>query len=105
MEFAEINEERIESIRKHGKAARGQKELIGHLEGDRLTLKQAVNAHCYDCTGFFADGKVDCGMKRCSLYPFMPYNPNRPKLPGKTMSSAHMEKMRAARHQESNLSL
>jgi hypothetical protein len=105
MEFAEINEERIESIRKHGKAAQGQKELIGHLEGDRLTLKQAVNAHCYDCTGFFADGKVDCGMKHCPLHPFMPYNPNRQKLPGRTMSEAHMEKMRAARHQESNLSL
>ena len=105
MEFAEINEERIESIRKHGKAARGQKELIGHLEGDRLTLKQAVNAHCYDCTGFYSDGKVDCGMKHCSLHPFMPYNQNREKRTARPMSKAHMEKMRAARHQESNLSL
>ncbi len=105
MELAEPNEERIESIRRHGKVARGQAELIKHLKGERLTLKQAVNAHCYDCTGFYSDGKVDCGLKHCSLHPFMPYNPNRPKLPGKTMSKAHMEKMRAARHRESNLLL
>ena len=105
MELAEPNKERIESIRKYGKAARGQAELIKHLEGQRLTLKQAVNAHCYDCCGFFSDGKVDCGMKKCSLHPFHAYNPNRQKLPEKPMSKAHMEKMRAARHRESNLLL
>ena len=105
MELAEPNKERIESIRKHGKVARGQKELIGHLKGERLTLRQAVYAHCYDCCGFFSDGKVDCGMKKCSLHPFHAYNPNRLKQSKRTMSKAHMEKMRAARHRESNLLL
>jgi len=101
-----MNEERIRSIRKHGKTARGQKELIKHLSGERLTLKQAVNAHCYDCTGFFADGKVDCGLKHCPLHPFMFYNKNRAKqTTTRTLSNAHMEKMRAARRQESSLLL
>ncbi len=100
-----MNVDRIENIRKHGKTARGQKELIGHLEGDRLTLKQAVYAHCYDCTSFYSDGKVDCGMKRCSLHPFMPFNPYRKKMATRTMSKAHLDKMRAARRRKSNLLL
>lgn len=71
--------ERIKNIRQHGKTARGQKELLKHLSGERLTLKQAVNARCYDCAGFYADGKHDCKMPHCPLHPFMPYNQNREK--------------------------
>lgn len=100
-----MNTDRINNIRKHGKTARGQKELIRHLQGEQLSLKQAVYAHCYDCTGFFADGKVDCGMKHCPLHPVMAYNPNRLKQSKRTMSEDHMAKMRAARQQESNLLL
>jgi hypothetical protein len=101
-----MNADRIKSIRRHGKAARGQRELVKHLEGVRLTLKQAVNAHCYDCTGFYADGKTDCSLPACPLHPFMFYNKNRAKkTTTKTSSSAHMEKMRASRQKESSLLL
>jgi hypothetical protein len=89
--------ERILNIRKYGKAARGKNELLKHLSGQRLTLKQAVNAHCCDCMGLYADGKVDCNMPACSLHPFMAYNANREKrTTKKTMPGKHMEKMRAA---------
>jgi len=71
--------ERIFTIRKHGKTARGQRELLKHLSGQRLTLKQAVNAHCYDCMNFYSDGKIDCKIRHCSLYPFMPYRLDREK--------------------------
>ncbi len=99
-----MNTDRIKSIRRQGKAARGQKELIKHLSGERLTLKQAVYAHCYDCCGFFSDGKIDCGLKHCSLHPFMAYNQNRAKkTTSRTLSNAHMEKMRAARRLQANL--
>jgi len=98
-----MNEERIKNIRQHGKTAKGQKEIIRHLSGERLTLKQAVHAHCYECMGFFADGKVCCKMPHCPLHPFMAYNQNREKGTKRTMSNAHMEKMRSARRQESNL--
>lgn len=57
--------------------AKGKKELLRHLDKERLTLKQAVIAKCYDCMGFYSDGKVDCKMPDCSLYPFMPYNPSK----------------------------
>jgi hypothetical protein len=90
--------ERIKNIRQYGKTARGQKELLKHLSGQRLTLKQAVYAKCYDCAGFYADGKVDCNMPHCSLHPFMAYNQNRVKRTvKKSMPGDHMEKMRAAR--------
>ena len=90
--------ERIKNIRRHGKTARGQQELLKHLKGEGLTVKQAVYAKCYDCAGFYADGKVDCNMPHCSLHSFMPYNANRVKRTvKKSMPGDHMEKMRAAR--------
>lgn len=54
-----MNEKLISEIKRHGKTAKGKKELIKHLEGGRLTLRQAVNAYCYGCGAYFADGKVD----------------------------------------------
>lgn len=60
-------------ITRNGKSAQGKKELLKHLDGKKLTLRQAVAAQCYSCTGYYADGKVDCGMLSCPLHPFMPY--------------------------------
>jgi hypothetical protein len=90
--------ERIKNIRQYGKTARGQKELLKHLSGQRLTFKQALYAKCYDCSGYYSDGKVDCSMPHCSLHPFMPFNQNREKRTAKkTTPGDHMEKMRTAR--------
>jgi len=74
-----MNSKLISEIKKHGKTARGRQELLKHLDGGRLTLKQAVLAHCYSCLGYYADGKQDCNMSRCPLQPFMAYNENRQK--------------------------
>ncbi len=65
--------EKLKSIDKYGKQAKGRKELIAHLEGKRLTLRQMILAKCYDCMGFFADGRVDCNIPECALYPVMIY--------------------------------
>lgn len=90
--------EPIKNIRQNGKSARGQKELLKHLSGQRLTLKQAINAHCYDCTGFYDDGRVDCLMPHCPLHPYMPYNQNREKrVTTRKLLDVHMANMRAAR--------
>lgn len=67
----------FESIRKQGKAAQGREELLRHLRGKTITLKQAILAKCYDCLGYYADGKQGCKMPDCPLYPYMPYNENR----------------------------
>lgn len=82
-----MNAERIKSIRKHGKTARGQKELLKHLAGQKITFKQAIYARCYDCMGYYSDGKVDCKMPHCALYPFNPYKKNREKQTTKKPTS------------------
>ncbi len=52
---------------------RGEKEFKRHQMGERLTLRQMILAHCYDCMGRYADGKIDCKIPECPLYPRMPY--------------------------------
>ena len=71
-------QERIETVEK-GASARGKKELLAHLYNERLTSRQAIYAKCYDCMCFFVDGRDDCGMKLCALYPYMAYNPKKRK--------------------------
>ena len=57
-------------------SARGGKELKKHLVGDRLALKQMILAKCFDCMGRYFDGKTDCELPDCPLYPIMPYQKN-----------------------------
>ena len=57
--------------------AKGKKELIKYLMGGLLTLKESVWAYCFECKGYYVDGKKPCTITSCSLYPFMPYNPKR----------------------------
>ena len=60
-------------IEKYGMAARGRRELIRHLEGKPLQRGQAITAKCYDCMGYYSDGKLDCLSPECPLHAFMPY--------------------------------
>lgn len=62
-----------EQIKKVGTAARGRAELLRHFDGKKMPASRAILAHCYDCMGYFADGKQDCQISECSLYPWMPY--------------------------------
>jgi hypothetical protein len=62
-----------QEIKLNGKSAKGRKELLRHFDGGKLTLRQAVAAKCYDCCGYYADGKIDCDLISCPLHPFMPY--------------------------------
>lgn len=66
------NTQRISTIEKWGRH-QGQRDLLRHLRGERLTQRQAILAHCYDCMGFYSDGAASCLMEHCPLYPFMPY--------------------------------
>ena len=65
--------DQITNIVKFGVKARGRNELILHLQNEKLKRGQAILAKCYDCMGFYADGKVDCQVHRCPLYGYMPY--------------------------------
>ena len=56
-----------------GKKAQGAKEMKKHEVGLRLTHRQAILAKCYECTNGYLDGKDDCSIPNCPLYPMMPY--------------------------------
>lgn len=40
----------------------------------------AMKAKCHDCMGAYQEGKEDCGVTKCSLYPWMPYRKLSPDL-------------------------
>jgi len=61
------------AIRTEGIAARGRAEVVKFVSGRKLTPMQAIRAKCYDCMGYYADGKRDCGALDCPLHRFMPY--------------------------------
>jgi len=63
----------ISLIEKVGAKAKGKGELLSYLYGKKITARQAILAKCYDCTGYYADGRDDCKIETCSLYPFSPY--------------------------------
>lgn len=56
----------------------GKTALRKHLAGARLTQRQAILAKCCDCMGYWRDGRADCRVPACSLYPFMPYREKAP---------------------------
>lgn len=68
-----MQKDKITEIEKYGIKARGKKEIVKHLSGKKITMLQAIKAKCYDCMGYYSDGKMDCQIPSCSLYPFMPY--------------------------------
>ena len=53
-----------------GKHRAGQRKLIKHLKGQRLTRQQAIKAKCYNCNGM-GELKI-CNIKTCALYPYSP---------------------------------
>jgi hypothetical protein len=63
---------RLQDVSDAPKSA-GKGHLIRHLQGEKLTQRQAILAKCCDCMGYFTDGRSDCSMKTCSLHPYMPY--------------------------------
>jgi len=58
----------------------GKVSFIKFLKGEPINLREAIEAKCYECMSYYADGVGDCGCPKCPLYPFHPYNPNPAKL-------------------------
>ena len=67
--------ERAYKMAETGKKGKGKQELLTYLKTRKpQTRTQAINAHCYECMGYCADGAEDCGSEACALYPFHPYS-------------------------------
>ena len=77
------------------KLASGKSEYLRFLKGDRISMGQAVKAKCFDCCAYYEDGKYDCEIKGCPLYPWMPYRTE--KGPKKEMTEAQKSALAAAR--------
>jgi hypothetical protein len=56
---------------------KGSAELKKYLAGEKITVKQAVLAKCYECCGYYRDGRENCGVYTCPLFPFMPFPPKQ----------------------------
>jgi hypothetical protein len=63
-----------------GIRAQGRLDLENHMKGVRLTQREAIKAKCYDCMGGYTDGKADCAIPGCSLYPYNPYRGYNPAI-------------------------
>lgn len=74
-----------------GRKAQGRKELEKYLNNEVLTARQTVLAKCYDCCCGYIDGKLDCRIKTCPCYYFMPYRKNKPEKPKKKRTPKQIE--------------
>lgn len=52
----------------------GRKELLKFLKGGKITRNDSIMANCYECMGYYIDGRADCEKYDC---PFYPYSPSR----------------------------
>lgn len=71
-------------------ASSGRTQLLKYLSKERLTQRQAIVAKCCDCMGYYVDGRIDCRMPDCTLYPWMPYKGAKTE-PNKTQESPKYE--------------
>ncbi len=69
---------KIEAIQ-NSPQCQGRAELLGHMEGKKISRSAAMKAKCYECMNAYIDGKVDCGIKTCPLYPWMPFSESGPR--------------------------
>jgi len=51
----------------------GKTQYLRYLQGEKLTYMQAVLAKCAECNCGYDNGRRDCEIPICPLYPFMPY--------------------------------
>jgi len=61
---------------------KGEKEYRKFLEGQPLTRKEAMLAHCYQCNGL-GESRADCQGYSCPLYQYAPYRKNDPQTKAK----------------------
>lgn len=47
---------------------------------NKSSRKKAIESKCHDCMAQYVDGKQDCEVVVCPLYPFMPYRRKTPNL-------------------------
>lgn len=73
-------DERLLESAKNGTRRTGQKDLVRHLEGKKITRQEAIQAKCYDCNGM---GEADtCDSESCALYPYSQFRAKSKEVTG-----------------------
>lgn len=70
-------EKKKHEVTMKGKKSGGMTNYLKYLSGRKIGLKGAVLAKCFDCCGFYADGRMDCKIQDCPLYPWQPYRESK----------------------------
>ena len=52
---------------------RGKTLYEKYKQDERLTRRESIIAKCYECSNGYIDGRKDCGITSCPLYPYAPY--------------------------------
>jgi hypothetical protein len=60
-------------------ASSGKTKMLKYLSGRRLTRGEAIVAKCFECMNGYIDGRIDCEIYDCPLYPFMSYRNSKDK--------------------------
>jgi hypothetical protein len=60
-------------VKKYGISAQGRKEYLKILKGEHASYKERCLAMCYECMGYYVDGRETCTDVTCPLYMIMPY--------------------------------
>lgn len=50
-----------------------KKAYLKFKNGESLTRREAVGAHCYECNGYSVELSQDCLGVNCALYPWSPW--------------------------------
>ena len=73
-----LRAERIKEV-ENAPLAKGKGEYLKWLHGGKLTRKEAMDANCYVCMGYYGDGKRECVVTLCPMRDYMAYNPKKIK--------------------------
>jgi hypothetical protein len=68
------NELLIEEIEKNGIGSGGKNALLRYLKRESIHRSAAIKAKCFECCGYYGDGRVNCNIPTCPLYPFIHLN-------------------------------
>lgn len=98
-----LREEELRNSQEIGKTSQGKNEFEKYQKGGKLSMKQAIMAHCYWCQGYYSDvnSREDCQSDSCPLYPLMPYrNKSEEEMEERRKLTRHLRKKGSAGDRE-----
>ena len=73
IELPEEERQRLIKQWKNCPTSSGRTQYLRHLNGVELTYREMCLAMCAECSTGYIDGRQECKVPKCPLYPVMPY--------------------------------